>query len=115
MTKARTAEQLARTWIEAWQAGEPDRIPLAEDFVHTSPFGRVEGRDRYLEWVKPLAAENVVELRVRRVLASADGTQAAIHFVMTTPGGPVDVCDWVVASEGTIREIRSFYDASGLK
>lgn len=107
-----TAE-LARTWIECWNAGTPDDIPLAADFVHTSPFGRVSGRETYLEWVKPLAAQNVTDLRILRVLS--DGDEAAIHFEMSTPSGPVQVCDWVRAHNGEIQEIHSFYDATGLR
>lgn len=108
-----TAEELARLWIERWNAGDPDSIPLAEEFKHTSPFGCVEGREEYLEWVKPLAARNVAGLRIVRTLGSAD--EAVIHFEMETPQGPVQVCDWVVARDGEIKEIHSFYDATDLR
>ncbi len=113
MNDPQSAEQLARFWIESWNAGEPDRIPLAKDFTHTSPFGRVEGRRKYLDWVKPLAKQNVTELRILRTLSS--GNQAAIHFEMQTPQGLVPVCDWVVVKDGEISEIHSFYDATGLR
>ena len=107
------AEQLAVTWIECWNRGDPDAIPLAESFTHTSPFGRVAGREEYLEWVKPLARQNVTELKILRTLG--DDEQAVIHFVMQTPGGPVEVCDWIVADGDRIAAIHSFYDASGLR
>ena len=107
------AAALARTWIECWNEGTPDAIPLAPGFKHTSPFGRVEGRERYLEWVKPLAAENVTELKILRTMSS--GKDAAIHFVMQTPKGPIEVCDWVVVEGGEIVEIHSFYDAGPLR
>ena len=113
MTNPDSAETLARVWIERWNEGAPDLIPLAESFTHTSPFGRVAGRDTYLDWVKPLAKRNVTELEILRTLASGD--QAAIHFVMQTPKGPVEVCDWVVVEAGQITEIHSFYDATELR
>ncbi|MBO6503305.1 MAG: nuclear transport factor 2 family protein [Kordiimonadaceae bacterium] len=106
------AEELAKAWIEGWNAGRPDEIPLAENFVHKSPFGEVRGRSKYLEWVKPLAAENVTDLRVQRLMGSDQ--EAVIHFIMMTPNGPVDCCDWVVCNDGQISAIHSFYDASGL-
>lgn len=31
------AERLARAWIEGWNAGEPDSIPLARHFKHARP------------------------------------------------------------------------------
>lgn len=113
MAAQSNAESLARIWIEHWNEGQPDRIPLAESFKHTSPFGSVAGRKKYLDWVKPLAAKNVTELRILRTVGSAN--QACIHFEMRTPHGWVPVCDWVVVEGGEITEIHSFYDATGLR
>lgn len=113
MNDVKSAEALAKEWIQRWSEGAPDLIPLAEDFTHTSPFGRVQGRQKYLDWVKPLAAKNVTELKVIRTLAC--GNEATIHFEMQTPNGLVPVCDWVVVEDGRIKAIHSFYDATGLK
>jgi hypothetical protein len=113
MNHPRSVEALARAWIERWNEGAPDLIPLADDFTHTSPFGCVQGRQEYLDWVKPLAKQNVTELRVLRTVAGAN--EAAVHFEMQTPKGLVQVCDWIVVENGEITEIHSFYDASGLR
>jgi SnoaL-like domain len=113
MSDANSAEALARVWIDRWNEGAPESIPLAEDFTHTSPFGRVQGRETYLEWVKPLAAKNVTRLNVLRTLSN--GNHATIHFEMQTPKGPVAVCDWVVVDDGQITAIHSFYDATLLR
>lgn len=107
------AETLARVWIESWRDGTPERIPLAQDFTHTSPLGRMKGREAYLDWVKPLAAQNVRQLEIRRILAS--GREAAVHFEMQTPQGAVEVCDWIVVRDGEITEIHSFFDATVLR
>lgn len=106
------AESLARAWIDGWNAGKPDDIPLAANFVHTSPFGTVSGREKYLDWVRPLAAKNVTSLKVVRTLA--EGDECAIWFEMGTPGGMVRVCDWVQTRDGEIATVTSFYDASNL-
>ena len=113
MVDTRSAETLAKIWIECWNKGTPDDIPLADNFAHTSPFGHVEGRETYLDWVKPLARKNVTELKVLRTLAGEN--EAVIHFEMQTPAGPVQVCDWVVAEDGLISRIHSFYDATTLR
>ena len=106
------SEQLARAWIDGWNAGKPQDIPLAESFVHTSPFGVMQGREKYLETVIPMAAENVASLEINRVL-SGDG-EAAIWFSMKTPNGVVQVCDWVQSEQGEIIAVTSFYDPSNL-
>lgn len=113
MTKLPDAKQLAKDWITCWNEGRPDDIPLAADFVHTSPFGRVEGRDTYLEWVKPLSAASVTSLKIRRIIG--DTSDAAIHFEMRTQKATIEVCDWVTVSDGEIIAIHSFYDATALR
>ena len=107
------ARALAELWIRCWQEGRPDDIPLADGFIHVSPFGRLEGRQHYLRTVKPMAAQNVTKLRVLGTLAAPD--QAAIFFEMDTPGGTIPVCDWVFSRDGLITEIRSHYDATMLR
>ncbi len=108
-----TATELAHIWIDKWNEGDPDNIPLDKEFTHSSPFGTVSGREKYLEWVKPLAAKNVSALRIVRIIG--DNDQAAIYFEMNTSEGWVPVVDWLDVKDGKILKIQSFYDASGLK
>lgn len=112
MSEDKNAESLARTWLEYWNEGTPDDIPLAENFKHTSPFGCVEGRQKYLDWVKPLSARNTVDLKIQRIIS--DRNQAVVHFEMETPSGKIPVVDWIVVSGDEIVEIQSFYDATKL-
>lgn len=107
--------ELARGWIEAWQRFDMDwlRETLAPDFVHVSPFGRFEDRESYLAAVEPMARKSVTELAVKEVIA--DGDVAAVRFENRTAGGVVESVDWVRVEDGTIREIRSFYDSAKIR
>ncbi|TQV85977.1 nuclear transport factor 2 family protein [Aliikangiella coralliicola] len=107
------SEKLARAWIDGWNAGKPDDIPLATDFVHSSPFGTVSGREKYLDWVRPLAEKNVTSLKIIRTVSS--DSESAIWFEMGTPNGVVQCCDWVKIERGKIIAINSFYDATNLR
>ena len=113
MPTENTPEELAKAWIEGWIAGKPEDIPLAEEFTHSSPFGVVSGRTKYLEWVKPLSAKNVNSLKIIRTLGGEN--EAAIWFEMQTPKGLVLCCDWLHTKEGKIISIQSFYDATSLR
>lgn len=110
----RSAE-LAVLWIEAWRKMDMEwlRQWLAPDFVHVSPFGRLEGRESYLATVEPMARKSVMELTIKNVVASGD--QAAVWFENRTPGGVVDSCDWVRVENDVIKEIRSFYDSAVIR
>ena len=107
-----TAKRLARQWIEIWGSGDPLALPLANDFVHVSPFGRLEGRDNYLDVVRPMAKENVAALEVQEVIG--EGDTACVAFTMETPNGPVPCCDWVVVEGDRIRSVHSYYDSRDL-
>jgi ketosteroid isomerase-like protein len=106
---------LARGWIEAWNRMDLEwlRANLAPDFVHVSPFGRLEGRERYLSTVEPMARKSVTTLEIRDVIA--DGDRAAVWFGNVTPAGVVESCDWVRVEDGRIAGIRSFYDSATVR
>lgn len=115
MTTHERSAELAVGWIEAWIRMDMGwlRQHLAPDFVHTSPFGRLEGRDEYLAAVEPMARKSVQRLVVKDVIAS--GGQAAVWFENHTPDGVVHSCDWVRVEGDMIREIRSFYDSAAIR
>ena len=109
------AGERAVGWIEAWVRMDLDwlRERLSEDFVHTSPFGRLEGRDIYLSTVAPLAEKSVQELTIKDVIVGEG--QAAIWFENRTAEGVIPSCDWVRVEAGRIKEIQSFYDSAAVR
>lgn len=113
-TPNRTTE-LARGWIEAWIRMDLDwlRTNLALDFTHTSPFGRLEGRDTYLETVVAIARSHEHELVIKNVVA--DGDHAAVRFENRTPQGTVYTCDWVVVARDRIAAVHTYCDSTLLR
>ena len=85
--------ELARTWLRAWDTQDLSLLRLAPDFVHTSPFGRIEGAEEYLRIVEPMSRKSVQKIVVKDVL-EGDG-RAAITYEVETPKGNVEACDWV--------------------
>ncbi|MGD8869301.1 MAG: nuclear transport factor 2 family protein [Gemmatimonadales bacterium] len=115
MAISERSAELAVLWIEAWIKMDMEwlRQHLAPDFIHVSPFGKLEGRDSYLATVEPMARKSVVELEVKDVIGSGD--QAAVWFENRTPKGVVESCDWVRVENDLIKEIRSFYDSATIR
>ena len=112
VSKKNESERLARAWIDGWNAGKPEAIPLATDFSHTSPLGVIKGREKYLAQVKPMAAKNVISLRIVNIVSGDD--EAAVWYEVTTPNGLLQACDWVRTENEVIVAITSFYDATHL-
>lgn len=65
MTGSERSADLAVGWIEAWARMDMVwlRERVAPDFVPVSPFGRLEGRESYLETVEPMARKSVSDRR----------------------------------------------------
>lgn len=100
---------IARTWLRAWDTHDLSLLRLAVDFVHTSPFGRIEGAEEYLRIVEPMSRKSVQKITVRDVIEGED--RAAITYELKTPAGTVEACDWVYVKDGRIREVHSYYDS----
>lgn len=100
---------IARTWLRAWDTGDLTLLRLTPDFVHTSPFGRIEGAEEYLRIVEPMSRKSVLRITIRDVI-EAEG-RAAITYDLETPAGTVEACDWVFVEDGRIREVNSYYDS----
>ena len=100
---------LARTWLRAWDTGDLSLLRLAPHFVHTSPFGRIEGAEEYLRIVEPMSRKTVVGITVKDVIGAKD--RAAITYELETPAGTVEACDWIFVENGLIREVNSYYDS----
>jgi hypothetical protein len=100
---------LARRWLHAWDTGDLSLLRLAPHFVHTSPFGRIEGAEEYLRIVEPMSRKSVVGITVKDVIESEG--RAAIAYELETPKGTVEACDWVFVENGLIREVNSYYDS----
>lgn len=101
---------LARSWLRAWDTGDLSLLRLAEDFVHTSPFGRIEGREEYLRIVEPMSKKSTVGITVTDVIEAED--RAAIAYELETTAGVVQACDWIFVEDGLIREVRAYYDSA---
>jgi hypothetical protein len=102
--------EIARTWLRAWDTGDLSLLRLAPDFVHTSPFGRIEGADEYLRIVEPMSRKSVLSIKVKDVIEGAG--RAAITYELETRAGTVEACDWVYVENGLIREVNAYYDST---
>ena len=102
-------DHLSRQWILVWNEGDASSLPLAEDFVHVSPFGRLEGRKHYLKTVIPMSKKNAAKLAVEDVLVS--GNQSVVRYNVVSPSGAtMPACDWLTFEGGKLARVRSYYE-----
>lgn len=108
-TSEHKLNQMSRQWILIWNDGDPEELPLADDFQHTSPYGHLEGRRLYLDTVVPMAKQNAATLTVEDVLVS--GTQSVVRYTVANPSGDtMRACDWLTFRNGQLVRVRSYYE-----
>ena len=104
--------EIADAWLQAFIEKDLTNLKLAEDFVHTSPFGAIRGRDIYLEIVRAneeaFFSQSIDMVDVFRGPESLPGIVGE-KFVYRYRVGEMDACDCVYIQNGQIAEIFSYY------
>lgn len=99
-------------WFVCWNSGAVDDLPIAEDFCHTSPFGTIRTRARYMEIVNKNRASflgNTLSVLDQIV----EGQRVCVQFEQTREDDPefrMNVCEWYLLDGDRIKEIKSFYN-----
>lgn len=98
------SRKVVDAWFDAFRAKDISKLELAEDFVHTSPFGEIKGRQAYLD----LVGENA-EAFFSPTLEILDvfecGDRYAVRYLVD--GNPA--CDCFYVRDGQIAKIYSYY------
>lgn len=96
--------KLVDAWFDAFRNKDLSLLELAEDFVHTSPFGEIRGRQTYLDLVRDNAkAFFSPEIEIVDVLAC--GEKYAVRYLVD--GNPA--CDCIYVRDARIARIYSYY------
>jgi len=97
-------ENLAQAWFDAFGRKDLSELALAEDLVHSSPYGDIESRQAYLDLVdQNPAAFFSPEITILDVIAGADAY--AVRYLVN--GNPA--CDCIYVRDDQIAKIHSHY------
>ncbi len=107
-----TAKQLAHAWFEKWRQGDYQHLPITDDFIHTSPYGTIHGREAYLALVEANKDKFLGHEFQSHDLLSADD-RACIRYTAVQGDFRLEVTEWHYVSQGKIREIVAYYNIPG--
>ena len=99
-------------WFACWNSGAVDELPITDDFRHTSPFGTIETKSRYLEIVNR-NRESFLGKKLTVLKQIDDGSSVCVQFRQTREDDPefeMIVCEWYGLDGDQITEIESFYN-----
>ncbi|MEM7532009.1 MAG: nuclear transport factor 2 family protein [Chloroflexota bacterium] len=91
-------------WLDAFRTKDISKLELTEDFVHTSPFGEIKGRQAYLDLT--MANPDAFFSSTITTLDVLDcGDKFAIRYLVDD----MPACDCIYVRDGQIAEIHSYY------
>lgn len=102
---------VVKKWFRCWEKGNIEELPIADDFSHTSPFGTIKPKAKYLEIVGKNRKDFLGNtLTVTQQIK--EGSQVCVQFEQKNKntGLEMTVCEWYVLEGDLIKEIRSFYN-----
>ncbi len=102
---------VVQQWFDCWNEDQIDNLPISDDFSHTSPFGTITGKQRYLEIVNKNRKDFLGnKLTLERHIQQDNQVCVQFYQKNENTGLKMTVCEWHVIDGELIQEIRSFYN-----
>ena len=96
--------ELVDNWFNAFREKDISKLELAEDFVHSSPYGEIRGGQSYLDLVRD-NAEAFFSPIIDILDVIEGGDKFAVRYLVN--GNPA--CDCIYVRNGQISKIHSYY------
>lgn len=104
-------DPVVKKWFSCWESGNIDELPIVDNFKHTSPFGVIETKKRYLEIVGKNTKDFLGnKLTVTKQIKEGDNVCVQFEQKNENTGLEMTVCEWYELEGNLIKEIRSFYN-----
>lgn len=106
-----TIHPIVQKWINCWRTGNIEDLPITDDFCHTSPFGVIDSKAKYLDIVgknkKDFLGNQLIVLKQIQ-----QGNSVCVQFEQKNANTGLDmmVCEWYELQDNKIKAIRSFYN-----
>lgn len=102
---------IVQKWINCWETGKIEDLPITEDFSHTSPFGTIAPKSKYMDIVRKNQKDflgNTLTV-IRQIY---EDNNVCIQFKQHNENTGLDmmVCEWYIIEGDLIKEIQAFYN-----
>lgn len=113
---AKALNPVVQKWLQCWEQGDIDNLPITDDFSHSSPFGLIKPKSRYLEIVNKNKADFLGN-SLKVIDHIEEGDKACIQFEQKNKntGLEMTVCEWYELEGDKIKAIQSFYNIGDAK
>lgn len=108
------SKALVEAWFDCWESGKLDELPITESFSHTSPFGVIEPKSKYMEVV---LANTEKFLDHKFVIHDAfyAPNKAVVRYTAYQAGQALNVSEWYYFEGGLIDKIIADYNVGDIE
>ena len=101
-------KELVRKWFDKWEKGDFLHLPISEDFKHTSPFGTIDGKEKYISLVKE-NKDKFLGYRFEIHDEIFENDRACVRYTAIQKDFKLDVSEWYFIKDDLIESIVSYY------
>ena len=103
------SKDLVKRWFEKWNKGDYLNLPISENFKHISPFGTINGKQKYLELVKENEDKFLGQtFEIQDALYDRD--KACVRYTAKQGSDfSLEVSEWYYIKDNLIEKIVAYY------
>ena len=99
-------------WFEKWAVGDIDNLPITNDFIHTSPYGTITGKQAYLELVNA-NQDKFLNHRFEIHETISEKHKTCVRYTAIQEEFRLEVTEWHYIRDNHIHKIIAYYNIAG--
>ena len=101
-------EKLIKQWFEKCEKGDFLNLPISKNFNHTSPFGTIKGKDKYISLVEANKDKFLgYHFEIHDRIYNKD--KACVRYSAIQGDFNLDVSEWYYMKNNLIESVIAYY------
>lgn len=101
-------KELVKEWFDKWESGDFQNLPISDNFRHTSPFGTIDNKKKYLDIVEE-NKDKFLGYRFKILDEIYYDNKGCVRYQGIKGDYILDVSEWYYIKDGLIEKIVSYY------
>ena len=102
-------EETIQRWFTSWENGDFLNLPISDNFKHTSPFGKIEGKKAYIDLVEKNRDKFLGYRFEIHDMINGQNKSCVRYTAIQGEEFRLDVSEWHYLKNNLIEEIVAYY------
>ena len=104
-------QKLVKFWFTKWEEGDFENIPIEDNFIHISPYGKIDSKTAYLNMVRS-NKEAFLGGKFEIHDEIYDENVASVTYTIRKGEFSMEVSEWFFKGKDNIQLIKSYYNVN---